>query len=136
MRRIWTVAVGFMLVSALGVMLGGAALAQEKAKQEKAKKEPVRFAVVNTFEPGFPGIEKAQLIQFEMDPGAAVKDIKVGSTEILWVTKGVFTYKYGDKVAEKKTGESWLHQEGIVLDVSNKGKGVATLRGIQFLKKK
>jgi len=131
MRRIWTVAAVFMLASSLGVMLGGTSLAQEKAK-----KDPVRFTVVNTFEPGFPGIEKAQLIQFEMDPGAAVKDIKVGSTEILWVTKGAFTYKYGDKVAEKKTGESWLHQEGIVLDVSNKGKGVAILRGIQFLKKK
>ena len=105
MRRIWIVAGVFMLASCLGVMLGGTSLAQEKAK-----KDPVRFTVVNTFEPGFPGIEKAQLIRFEMDPGAAVKDIKVGSTEILWVTKGAFTYKYGDKVAEKKTGESWLHQ--------------------------
>ncbi|HAM58524.1 MAG TPA: hypothetical protein DCQ64_25185 [Candidatus Rokubacteria bacterium] len=131
MKRIWTVAAVFMLASSVGVMLGDTALAQEKAK-----KDPVRFTVVNTFEPGFTGIEKAQLIQFEMDPGAAVKDFKVGSTEILWVTKGGFTYKYGDKVAEKKTGESWLHQEGVVLDVSNKGKGVAILRGIQFLKKK
>jgi quercetin dioxygenase-like cupin family protein len=96
----------------------------------------VRFTVINTFQPDLAGIEKAQLIQFEMDPGAEVKDFKLASSEILWVTKGVFTYKYGDKIVEKKAGESWLHQEGIVLDINNKSKGVAILRGIQFLKKK
>ena len=130
-KRIWTLAVAVILVSFLGIVLGDASLAQEKAK-----KDPVRFAVLNTFEPGFQGIEKAQLIQFEMDPGAAVKDFKVGSTEMLWVTKGAFTYKYGDKLSAKKTGDSWLHQEGVVLDVSNTGKDVAILRGIQFLTKK
>jgi quercetin dioxygenase-like cupin family protein len=131
MKGMWARGVVLLIASSLGVMLGAPSLAQEKAK-----KDPVRFVVVNTFEPGFPGIEKAQLIQFEMDPGAAVKDFKVASTEILWVTKGTFKYKYGDRTVEKKTGESWLHQEGIVLDVANTGKDVAILRGIQFLKKK
>ena len=131
MKRMWPLAVIVMFASALSAPFGNTPFAAEKAK-----KEPVRFTVVNSFEPGPSGIDKAQLIQFEMDPGAEVKDVKVGSAEILWVTKGAFTYKYGDKVVERKTGDSWLHQEGVLIDVSNKGKGVATLRGIQFLKKK
>ena len=132
MKRILIGAVVFVFVFSLnGFFFGDQSLAAEKKK-----KDPVRFTVINTFQPDLVGIEKAQLIQFEMDPGAEVKDFKLSSSEILWVTKGVFTYKYGEKIAERKAGESWFHQEGILLDVYNRGKGVAILRGIQFLKKK
>jgi hypothetical protein len=51
----------------------------------------VRLPVINTCETGFPGIATTQLIQFEMDPGAAVKDFEVASTDVLWVTRGPFT---------------------------------------------
>lgn len=131
MRRMWSLAVMVMFAAAVSVGAGATTDAQEKPK-----KEPVRFSVVQSFEPGPAGIAKAQLINFEMDPGAEIKGFKVGSAEILWVTKGAFTYKYGDKVVERKTGHSWQHQEGVTIDVSNKGKAVAVLRGIQFLTKK
>lgn len=131
MKKILINAVVFLFVFSLGGVFGGQSFAAEKKK-----KDPVRFTVINTFQPDLVGIEKAQLIQFEMDPGAEVKDFKLASSEILWVTKGVFTYKYGEKIVERKAGESWLHQEGILLDVYNRSKGVAILRGIQFLKKK
>ena len=131
MKRILINAVVFLFVFSLSGVFGD----QSFAAEEK-KKDPVRFRVINTFQPDFVGIEKAQLIQFEMDPGAEVKDFKFTSSEILWVTKGVFTYKFGEKIVEKKAGESWFQQEGVLLDVYNRGKGVAILRGIQFLKKK
>ena len=131
MKRILIGAMVFLFVFSLNGFFRDQPLAAEKKK-----KDPVRFTVINTFQPDLAGIEKAQLIQFEMDPGAEVKDFKLSSSEILWVTKGVFTYKYGEKIVEKKEGESWLHQEGILLDVYNRSKGTAILRGIQFLKKK
>jgi len=131
MKRTLINAVVFLFVVSLGGVFGGQTFAAEKKK-----KDPVRFTVINTFQPNLVGIEKAQLIQFEMDPGAEIKDFKLASSEILWVIKGVFTYKYGEKVVKRKAGESWLHQDGILLDVNNRSKGVAILRGIQFLKKK
>jgi len=131
MKRTLINAVVFLFVVSLGGVFGGQTFAAEKKK-----KDAVRFTVINTFKPDLVGIEKAQLIQFEMDPGAEVKDFKLVSSEILWVIKGVFTYKYGEKVVKRKAGESWLHQDGILLDVNNRSKGVAILRGIQFLKKK
>ncbi len=103
---------------------------------EAGKKEPVRFKVINTFKPDLAGVEKAQLIQFEMDPGAVVKNFTVSHTEILWVTKGAFTYKYGDRVVQRKAGQSWLHEAGVVIDVTNKTKSTAVLRGVQFVKSK
>ena len=118
-------------------MLAAAGIASRPSfAAETGKKEPVRFKVLNTFKPDLAGIEKAQLIQFEMDPGAEVKNFKLPSSEILWVTSGVFTYKYGDKTVLRKQGESWLHEEGIVLDVANKAKRNAVLQGIQFIKAK
>lgn len=100
------------------------------------EKKPIRFKVINTFETDLPGIEKAQFIQFEMDPGAKIEGLKVGASEILWVTKGIFTYTYGDKVVKKKKGDSWFQEIGTVLDVKNGHKRVAVLRGIQFIKGK
>lgn len=131
MKRILGIAVVLVaILSAAGIALRPSFAAGE------GKKEPVRFKVLNTFKPDLAGIEKAQLIQFEMDPGAEVKNFKLPASEILWVTKGVFTYKYADKTVLRKQGESWLHEEGIVLDVSNKTKGDAVLRGVQFIKAK
>jgi len=100
------------------------------------EKKPIRFKVINTFETDLPGIEKAQFIEFEMDPGAKIEGLKVGASEILWVTKGIFTYTYGDKVVKRKKGESWFQEIGTVLDVKNNHKRVAVLRGIQFIKGK
>jgi len=100
------------------------------------EKKPIRFKVINTFETDLPGIEKAQFIEFEMDPGAKIEGLKVGASEILWVTKGIFTYTYGDKVVKRKKGESWFQEIGTVLDVKNGHKRVAVLRGIQFIKGK
>jgi hypothetical protein len=115
------------------VIMFAFSLAISLACHSSAKeKNPVRFKVINTFKPDFAEIKKAQLVRFEMDPGAEVKNFKLPCSEILWVTKGSFTYKYGDKVVTRKTGESWFHSEGMLFDVSNKGKGVAILRGIQF----
>ncbi len=131
MKRMWTLAVIAIVASAMSALSWS-----PTPVAAQAKKDPVRFKVINTFEPGPAGAEKAQLIEFQMDPGAEVKAFKVGSAEILWVTKGTFTYKYGDKVVERKTGDSWQHQDGVVIDVTNKGKAVAVLRGIQFVKKK
>lgn len=65
MTRIRTVAaVVILLASSLGITLEDTSLADAQAK-----KDPLRFTVANTFEPGFSGIEKAQLIQFEWIPG-------------------------------------------------------------------
>jgi len=100
------------------------------------EKKPIRFKVINTFKPALPGIEKAQFIEFEMDPGAKIEGLKVGASEILWVTKGIFTYTYGDKVVKRKKGESWFQEIGTVLDVKNNHKRVAVLRGIQFIRAK
>lgn len=100
------------------------------------EKKPIRFKVINTFETDLPGIAKAQFIEFEMDPGAKIEGLKVGASEILWVTKGIFTYTYGDKVVKKKKGDSWFQEIGTVLDVKNGHKRVAVLRGIQFIKGK
>jgi len=100
------------------------------------EKKPIRFKVINTFETDLPGIAKAQFIEFEMDPGAKIEGLKVGASEILWVTKGIFTYTYGDKVVKRKKGESWFQEIGTVLDVKNNHKRVAVLRGIQFIKGK
>ena len=109
-----------------------------------AEKKPVRFKVVNTFQVDLPGVEKAQLIHFEMDPGAEVKYFKVVS-EVLWVNEGEFTYKYrigklhkkhGSKNVLRKKGDIWWQDEGTVIDVSNKGSGVGVMRGIQFIRKK
>jgi quercetin dioxygenase-like cupin family protein len=100
------------------------------------EKKPIRFKVINTFKTDLPGIEKAQFIEFEMDPGAKIEGLKVGASEILWVTKGIFTYTYGDKVVKRKKGESWFQEIGTVLDVKNNHKRVAVLRGIQFIRAK
>lgn len=100
------------------------------------EKKPIRFKVINTFETDLPGIEKAQFIEFEMDSGAKIEGLTVGASEILWVLKGIFTYKYGDKVVKKKAGDSWFQKVGTVLDVKNAHKRVAVLRGIQFIKAK
>ena len=51
------------------------------------KKKPIRFQALATFPTDLPGIEKAQYIHFEMDPGAEIKNFKVVS-EVLWVTQG------------------------------------------------
>ena len=128
MNRIIRTAIAMLL--ALSVL----AIVDEGVAAEKVAK-PIRFDVLQSFQTDLPGVEKAQLIQFEMDPGAEVKKFKVVS-EILWVTSGVFTYRYGKKVVERKAGERWFHKAGTVLDVSNQGDGVATLRGIQFIRTK
>lgn len=101
----------------------------------ESKKKPVRFQVLKTFKTDLPGIEKAQLIHFEMDPGAEVKNFKVVS-EVLWVTAGTFTYGYGGKTVVRKKGERWYHDAGTVIDVSNKGNGVGVIRGVQFIRAK
>jgi len=131
MKRILGIAV--LLAAVLSFAGGGLRLS---LAAEAGKKEPVRFKVVNTFKPDLAGVEKAQLIQFEMDPGAEVKNFTAPHTEILWVTRGVFTYKYGNQVVQRKAGESWLHEAGVVLDVANKTKSSAVLRGVQFVKSK
>jgi len=130
MKRLAYVTVMILFMLSLSISLEDQCLAQQK--------DPVRFKVINTFNPDFGDIKKAQLIQFEMDPGAEVKDFKLSCSEILWVTEGVFTYNYkdkgGNKTVEKKEGDSWFHSEGILLDVGNKGNTTAILRGVQFLK--
>lgn len=64
MTGIQTVAaVVILLASSLGITLEDTSLADAQAKND-----PIRLTVANTFEPGFPGIEKAQLIQFEWIP--------------------------------------------------------------------
>ncbi len=109
-----------------------------------AEKKPVRFKVLNTFQVDLPGIERAQLFHFEMDPGAKVENFKIVS-EVLWVMQGEFTYKYrsgklhkkhGSKTVLRKKGDSWWQEAGTVLDVSNKGSGVAVMRGVQFIRSK
>ncbi|MCZ7563832.1 MAG: cupin domain-containing protein [Burkholderiales bacterium] len=128
------------LVSSVAVVVATLAVvglvSQSAFSAGEGKKEPVRFKVLNTFKPQLAGVDKAQLIQFEMDPGAEVKSFKVGSSEILWVTRGVFTYKYGDKTVQRKQGESWLQEAGVVLDVANRSKSGAVLQGVQFIKAK
>lgn len=99
------------------------------------KKNPVRFRVLATLPTDLPGIAKAQLIHFEMDPGAEVKNFKVVS-EVLWVTEGTFTYGYGGKTVVRKKGDRWFHNAGTVLDVGNKGGSVAVIRGVQFIRVK
>lgn len=109
-----------------------------------SKKKPIRFQVLSTVPTDLPGVAKAQYIHFEMDPGAELKNFKVVS-EILWVTKGEFAYRYrngklnkkhGDKTVLRKKGDRWWQDAGTVIDVSNKGSGVAVLRGVQFIRKK
>jgi hypothetical protein len=128
MKRIACVVVLIMFALSLGCSVKN----QSKAEQ----KNPVRLSVINTFKPGFGDIKKAQLIQFEMDPGAEVKGFKLPCSEILWVTEGTFTYKYtyeyGDEIVERKKGQSWFTSQGTLLDVYNKGTATAILRGIQF----
>jgi hypothetical protein len=129
-RISWVVGLAFFFVaSSLSLSLG-------------AEKKPVRFKVVNTFQVDLPGIEKAQLIHFEMDPGAEVKNFKVVS-EVLWVNEGEFSYKYrngklhkkhGSQIVLRKKGDSWWQDEGTVIDVSNKGNGVGVMRGVQFIR--
>ena len=130
MKRIACVFVVIMFALSLGCSVKD----QSKAEQ----KNPVRLTVINTFKPGFADIKKAQLIQFEMDPGAEVKGFKLPCSEILWVTEGTFTYKYkhkhGVEIVERKKGESWFASEGTLLDVYNKGNATAILRGIQLYK--
>ena len=100
--------------------------------------------ILATFPADLPGIVKVQYIHFEMDPGAKIENIKVVS-EILWVTQGEFAYKYrsgklnkmyGNKTVLKKKGDSWWQDAGTVIDVSNKGSGVAVIRGVQFIRVK
>jgi len=119
-------------------------LASFSSADAAPKKSPIRFQALATLPTDLPGIEKAQYIHFEMDPGAEIKNFKVVS-EILWVTQGEFTYKYrngklnkkyGNKTVLRKKGESWWQDAGTVIDVSNKGSGVAVIRGVQFIRKK
>jgi hypothetical protein len=128
MKRIACVVVVIMFALSLGCSVKN----QPKAEQ----KNPVRFNVINTFKPGFADIKKAQLIQFEMDPGAEVKGFKLPCSEILWVTEGTFTYMYiyehGEEMVERKKGQSWFASEGTLLDVYNKGNATAIIRGIQL----
>jgi quercetin dioxygenase-like cupin family protein len=131
MRKVVSIVAIIMLALFVGLSTGDLAFAKEKAK-----KDPIRFNVLETYKTDLPGIEKAQLIKFEMDPGAEIKGFKCATSEILWVTKGVFTYKYGDKTVERKKGDTWFQDMGTVLDVSNKGKDTAVLRGIQFIRAK
>jgi hypothetical protein len=128
MKRFAFVIVIIILMLSLSISIEDRCLAQQK--------DPVRFKVINTFQLDFGDIKKAQLIQFEMDPAAEVKNFKCASSEILWVTEGVFTYKYGDEIVKKNKGDSWFHSEGTLLDVSNTGGTTAILRGVQFLKTK
>lgn len=79
-----------------------AALGDTSLAAENANEGPARFTMVNTFVPGFLPIEKAQPIQFKMDPRAAVKDFDLASTESRWVTEDTFTYNHGETVPEKK----------------------------------
>ncbi len=108
------------------------------------KKSPIRFKVLAAFPTDLPGIAKAQFIHFEMDPGAELTNFKVVS-EVLWVTQGEFSYKYrsgklnkkyGNKTVLKKKGDRWWQDDGTVIDVSNKGGGVAVIRGVQFIRVK
>lgn len=107
-----------------------------KNQSKPEQKNPVRLKVLNTFKPGFSDIKKAQLIQFEMDPGAEVKGFKLPCSEIIWVTEGSFIYNYiyehGEEMVERKKGQSWFTSEGALFDVYNKGKATAIIRGIQF----
>jgi quercetin dioxygenase-like cupin family protein len=108
-----------IIVLALFVGLGTADYTFAK---EKAKKDPIRFKVLETYKTDLLGIEKAQLIKFEMYPGTEIKGFKCPSSKILWVTDGAFAYKYGDKTVERKKENSWFQDMETVLDVSNKGK--------------
>ncbi len=116
------------------VVLSGVLGLDSSAKAEP-KKNPVRFKVLASFPTDLPGVEKAQFIHFEMDPGAEVKNFKVVS-EILWVTEGTFIYGYGGKTVVRKKGERWYHDAGTVLDVSNKENSVGVIRGVQFIRSK
>ena len=135
-------AIAVFMVSVLFVLAG--VLAPVSSAEAAPKKSPVRFKVLATFPADLPGIAKAQFIHFEMDPGAKIEKFKVVS-EVLWVTEGEFTYeyrsgklnkKYGNKAVLKKKGDKWWQEAGTVLDVSNKGSGVAVLRGVQFIRVK
>ena len=92
--------------------------------------------MLNTFQPDFGDIRKAQLIQFEMDPGAGVKGFKLPCSEILWVLEGTFIYNYiyehGEEMVERRKALSWFTAEGTLFDVYNKGDDIAIMRGIQF----
>ena len=99
------------------------------------KKKPIRFQVLNTFKTDLPGIEKALFIHFEMDPGAKIENFKVVS-EVLWVTEGTFTYRYGNKTVIRKKGDRWYQNVGTVVNIDNKSGSVAVLRGLQFIRKK
>jgi hypothetical protein len=128
MKRITCVVVVIIFALSLGCSVKN----QSKAEQ----KDPVRFSVINTFKPDFGDIKKAQLVQFEMDPGAEVKGFKLPCAEILWVKEGTFTFKYtyehGEEMVERKKGQSWFTSEGTLIDIYNQGNATAILRGIQF----
>ena len=128
MKRIVCVVVVIIFALSLGCT------ATNQPKPEK--KDPVRFIVINKFKPDFGEIKKAQLVRFEMDPGAEVKGFKLPCSEILWVKQGTFTFKYtyehGEELLERKQGQSWFTPQGTLIDIYNKGDTTAILRGIQF----
>lgn len=126
-------AIAVLTITALFVLAGVPGPASRAAGEPK--KSPVRFRVLKSFETDLPGVEKAQLIHFEMDPGAKVKNFQVVS-EVLWVTAGTFTYGYGGKTVVRKKGARWFHKAGTVIDVENRGRGVAVIRGVQFIRAK
>jgi hypothetical protein len=121
-----------VVVIMFALSLGCSVKNQSKGEQ----KNPVRLKVLNTFKPDFGDIKKAQLIQFEMDPGAEVKGFKLPCSEIIWVTEGTFIYNYiyehGEEMIERRKGQSWFTSEGTLFDVYNKGNATAIIRGIQF----
>ncbi len=130
MKRIACVVVVIMFAFSIGCTV--------KNQSKPEQKNPVRLEVLNTFKLDFGDIKKAQLIQFEMDPGAEVKGFKLPCSEILWVTEGTFIYNYiyehGEEMVDRKKGQSWFTSYGTLLDVYNKGDATAILRGIQFYK--
>ncbi len=128
-RIIYIVAVTMFALSV------GASFGDYSFGAEETKKEPVRITVIKAFKPDLPGIEKAQLIQFEMDPGAEVKNFTLGS-ELCWAIEGVFTYKLGGELVERSKGAIWYGEAGTVIDVYNRGKDVAVLRCVQFIRAK
>ncbi len=130
MKRILCIFVVIMFALSMGCSV--------KNQPKAEKRNPVRLKVLNTFKPDFGEIKEARLIQFEMDPGAEVKDFKLPCSEILWGTEGTFIYNYkyehGEEMLERKKGQSWFTSEGTLFDVYNKGNATAILRGIQLYK--
>ena len=116
-------------------IVSSGALAPVSGVEAAPKKKPIRFQILKTFKTDLPGVEKALFIHFEMDPGAKIENFKVVS-EVLWVTEGTFTYRYGDKTVIRKKGDRWFQKAGTVIDVENKSASVAIIRGLQFIRKK